>query len=139
MTNKKDNNIDCVVVVDKEALYEDIRQYFNNNTTFAKVQKLDNSQRWWLGDAIDTFGIERVKEAHVIAEQSDYLTGRKGSEWHADFSWLIRPRNLRKVLSGRYRDFKYKAKKTPKFTEVSFSSFEPDEFYDAAIEKGFDE
>lgn len=54
--------------------------------------------------------VEAHKELHGMTfgeyfrrvESSDFLTGKGSSGFRADFSWLIRPENVAKVLSGKY-------------------------------------
>lgn len=33
---------------------------------------------------------------------SDFLIGRAGGTWRADFGWLVKPENLAKVIEGKY-------------------------------------
>lgn len=41
------------------------------------------------------------REYFMRAERSEFLTGKTG-KFKADFSWLLRPENIAKVLSGKY-------------------------------------
>lgn len=39
----------------------------------------------------------------IRSEASDYLSGRwKSNGWKADFAWILKPFNLRKIISGAY-------------------------------------
>ena len=122
----------------KEKLYEELLRYFNEKTTFEKIGALDVYQMENLSQSIANFGVEGVKRGFMLAEQSDYLTGRKGCDWRADFDWLIRPQNMKKVLSGKYVDYKYRSSAgVPLSTSTHSSSFDTDEFAEAAFSRGF--
>ena len=43
------------------------------------------------------------REYFALVRASPFLLGRGGAEFRADLEWLIRPRNMPKVLEGRYR------------------------------------
>ncbi len=68
----------------------------------------------------------------AVAE-SWFLKGSNG-KWCATFGWLITPEKARKVLSGAYRDYC-----APKKEEAPPSSFDTDEFFEAALRRSFEE
>ncbi|MBR6784531.1 MAG: hypothetical protein IKM32_07540 [Clostridia bacterium] len=86
--------------------------------------------------AVMRYGEERVKECFRKAEQSDFLSGRKGCDWSADFDWIIKPNHIESILNGKYDDFKYNNKPAQQNT---LSSFSGDEFIEAALARGFDD
>ncbi len=122
-----------------KGLYVEILKYFNSVTSFQKQETINDYQMDALAESIRVFGVDGVKKGFLMAESSDYLTGRKGCDWRADFNWLIKPHNLQKVLNGNYVDFKYRRKFVFVPEPLPNSSFEPDEFYDAALSRGFGE
>ena len=152
---KENNNNGSVVVVTESTvtLYGRLKGYFNDNTTFPKIKNLSKRQRMLLDLAVMRYGEERVKECFRKAEQSDFLSGRKGCEWSADFDWIIKPNNIEGILNGKYDDFKYdkptkptkpteptKPTKPTKPTEQNtLSSFSDDEFIEAALARGFND
>ena len=126
-----------------QALNE-IREYFNANTTFQKVESLSERQVNILISSLRSFGAEKIKQAFARAERSDYLTGRKGCDWHADFDWIIVPAHIANILNGKYDDFKYRSNAYNSFgvksgAGDSESSFDLDEFVAAALNRGFKE
>lgn len=52
------------------------------------------------------FHTETIKQAFMMAEESDYLKGKGKDGWQADLSWLCKDGNLQKVLEGRYRTYR---------------------------------
>lgn len=51
----------------------------------------------------DGFTLEDFEKAFIVAEESDFLSGRK-SEWKAGFDWLLNESNLLKTLEGNYKN-----------------------------------
>lgn len=47
-------------------------------------------------------GKEAVAEVVRKAAKSDFLNGRNGRGWTADFAWMMRPNNFAKILEGNY-------------------------------------
>lgn len=48
------------------------------------------------------YGLEDFRMLFSMAEASEFLRGRNGKDWIADFDWLIRDANMAKVLDGKY-------------------------------------
>ncbi len=42
-------------------------------------------------------------------EQSEFLKGNNSSDWSANFDWVMKDRNLAKVLDGNYKNREEKA------------------------------
>ena len=77
---------------------------------------------------IDTF-----RELFEKAEASEYLKGANKRGWTADFNWLMESENMVKVLEGKYD--KWVQKKPGAFP----SSFDGDEFFEAAVARSWEE
>lgn len=66
------------------------------------VQKLTNDRRAKLKTRLKTFDEDEIKACFILAEQSDFLSGRSG-RWKANFDWLIKnDTTVQKVLEGAY-------------------------------------
>jgi hypothetical protein len=71
-------------------------------------------------------GLEDFERLFRKAEESDFLKGRNKSGWQASFDWLIKRENMKKVLSGKYRnqertDANAKQRNFKENTEKSYS------------------
>lgn len=76
-----------------------------------KVLKLSDSRKKAIKARLNDFGLEEIKRAFTLTEQSDFLKGNNATGWQAGFDWLMKPANLTKVLEGNYEN-KHKAGKT---------------------------
>ena len=75
-----------------------------------KVLKLSDSRKKAIKARLNDFGLEEIKRAFTLTEQSDFLKGNNATGWQAGFDWLMKPANLTKVLEGNYEN-KHKAGK----------------------------
>ena len=75
-----------------------------------KVLKLSDSRKKAIKARLNDFGLEEIKRAFALTEQSDFLKGTNANGWQAGFDWLMKPANLTKVLEGNYEN-KHKAGK----------------------------
>ena len=75
-----------------------------------KVLKLSDSRKKAIKARLHDFGLEEIKRAFALTEQSDFLKGTNANGWQAGFDWLMKPANLTKVLEGNYEN-KHKAGK----------------------------
>ena len=75
-----------------------------------KVLKLSDSRKKAIKARLNDFGLEEIKRAFALTEQSDFLKGINATGWQAEFDWLMKPANLTKVLEGNYEN-KHKAGK----------------------------
>ena len=75
-----------------------------------KVLKLSESRKKAIKARLNDFGLEDIKRAFALTEQSDFLKGTNATGWQAGFDWLMKPANLTKVLEGNYEN-KHKAGK----------------------------
>jgi hypothetical protein len=62
---------------------------------------LTDARRDAIGRACIKWGMDTLREVFTRAQASDFLTGSR-TEWRADLDWLVQPKNLAKVLEGRY-------------------------------------
>ena len=75
-----------------------------------KVIKLSDSRKKAIKARLNDFGLDEIKRAFALTEQSDFLKGTNTNGWQAGFDWLMKPANLTKVLEGNYEN-KHKAGK----------------------------
>ena len=68
--------------------------------SFPAVMKLTEARKRAIKARIHDFGLDEIKRAFSLAEQSEFLKGSSG--WQASFDWLMKPANMTKVLEGNY-------------------------------------
>lgn len=148
---KEKKNVDCVVVYKRDAAFNELADFYNNNTTFKKISVITEQHKKLLIPSLYRYGVEGIKECFARAESSNYLSGRKGGDWRADFDWLIVPEHIERIRDGKYDDFKYNntnnqnmnfninCQRNHEYTaEVSsMQSFDDEEFIAAALARGF--
>lgn len=97
--------------------FSEIMEKFNDIcTSLPKVQKLTEARktairRRWENDAKKDISwfvrlFEKVRE-------SDFLSGRNGRSWRADFDWILEPRNVTRILEGNYDQDRQEQQPTP--------------------------
>ena len=89
---KKESDV-CIQIVDM----------FNQIcTSFPKVTKLSDGRRKAINARLKTYTLEDFRRMFDQAERSDFLKGKNGRDWSANFDWLIKDSNFAKVLDGNY-------------------------------------
>ena len=79
------------------------------------------------------YSYDEIIEVFEKAEASDFLKGASESNFKADFDWLMKDRNMAKVLEGKYDNRKVvekvteKPKKTNKFNNFSQRNYSREE------------
>ena len=68
--------------------------------SFPAVIKLTETRKRAIKARLKDYGLDEIKRAFSLAEQSDFLKGSFG--WQASFDWLMKPANMTKVLEGNY-------------------------------------
>lgn len=68
--------------------------------SFPAVIKLTETRKRAIKARLKDYGLDEIKRAFSLAEQSDFLKGSCG--WQASFDWLMKPANMTKVLEGKY-------------------------------------
>ena len=68
--------------------------------SFPAVIKLTETRKRAIKARLKDYGLDEIKRAFSLAEQSDFLKGSSG--WQASFDWLMKPANMTKVLEGNY-------------------------------------
>lgn len=86
--------------------YEAIKDFYNLTcssfprcTTMSESRKKAIKARFTSGYTLEDF-----KKVFVKAEGSSFLKGRNDRNWTATFDWMIKDRNMAKILEGNYDD-----------------------------------
>lgn len=125
-TTKKDkkdkNNISTKVDISKSSSidYQGVVDKYNSIcVSFKKVNKLSEDRKKVIKARLNTYTVDDLVAAFQKAESSDFLKGKNDKNWMADFDWMLKDRNLAKILDGNY-DNKPGFKKA---TKNSFNDF----------------
>ena len=91
----------------KETDFVGLIEFFNRTMQEAgaiipRCKGCEGKRREYVRARIREHGLERVYEMITKASTSDFLNGKNGRGWIADFTWLFRPSNFQKVLEGNY-------------------------------------
>ena len=74
--------------------------YHESCPSFPKVLKLTDARKRAIKARLKDYGLEEIKRAFELVEQSGFLKGSNG--WQASFDWIMKPANMTKVLEGNY-------------------------------------
>lgn len=87
---------------EKEVDYQFVISVFNETCkSLPKVSRLTEQRRQKIADAARYIGIDKLFKCFKIAEESYFLSKRKG-KWRATFDWILEPENMVKILEGSY-------------------------------------
>lgn len=89
-----DNNITTTVV----SLFNEIC------ISYPKVKKISDDRKKAVRARLKTYTLEEIEQAFRLAEQSDFMKGANDRNWIADFDWIMKDRNIAKVLEGKYNN-----------------------------------
>ena len=100
-----DIDIDNKYPLTPKAECQKIMDLFNEICKSLPKVKILNDPRQRTIDKIIGKGFTEndLREAFILVEESDFLTGRKSS-WAASFDWLMNEKNLTKVIEGNYKN-----------------------------------
>ena len=116
--------------------YSDIvKLYHTVCTSYPKIKILTIKRKQMIEDRLKEHkgNLEAFRELFTKAEASDYLKGVNENGWAADFNWLLESENMTKVLEGKYDKRKSHKPEPPP------SSFDTDEFFEAACRQALDD
>ena len=98
---KNDKNI-----YSSEKLQEIVNLYNRICVSLPRCTMLSDRRKKALSARLhDGFQLEDFEKLFKIAENTDFLSGRK-TQWKANFDWLVNENNMLKVLEGNYNDEK---------------------------------
>lgn len=83
--------------------YQKIADMYNATcVSFPKVKVLSDVRKKAIKARLNYYSMEDLEEAFRKAEASDFLKGKNERNWQADFDWIMKDRNLTKILEGKY-------------------------------------
>lgn len=91
---------------DSKISYQLIADTFNDICkSFDRVERISDSRKEDIDAACKKFGFEQIRTAFAKAENSKFLKGEecKGAyKFKANFNWIIKEKNLKKILGGNF-------------------------------------
>lgn len=91
---------------DSKISYQLIADTFNDICkSFDRVERISDSRKEDIATACKKFGFEQIRTAFAKAENSKFLKGEecKGDyKFKANFNWIIKEENLKKILGGNF-------------------------------------
>ena len=91
---------------DSKISYQLIADTFNDICkSFDRVERISASRKEDIDAACKKFGFEQIRTAFAKAENSKFLKGEecKGAyKFKANFNWIIKEENLKKILGGNF-------------------------------------
>lgn len=83
--------------------YQRVAAMYNDTcVSFPKLVSLSDARKKAIKARLKTYTYEDFQTLFTKAEASDFLKGKNGRDWQANFDWLIKDANMAKVLSGNY-------------------------------------
>lgn len=97
-----DNNDNKYNNIAKNDYQHIVDLYHLHCPSFPKIRKLSEDRKKAIRARMNFYKEEDFETLFKKAEASDFLRGSNKDNWSADFDWLIRDRNIPKVLEGKY-------------------------------------
>lgn len=130
----KESNTKVLPKKNEHINYQKIVDEYNNTcVSLSKVKKINNDRKKAINARLKMYSYDEIIEVFEKAEASDFLKGSSESNFKADFDWLMKDRNMAKVLEGKYDNRKVvekvteKTKKTNKFNNFSQRNYSREE------------
>lgn len=91
---------------DSKISYQLIADTFNDICkSFDRVERISDSRKEDITTACNKFGFEQIRTAFAKAENSKFLKGKESKgdyKFKANFNWIIKEQNLKKILEGKF-------------------------------------
>lgn len=91
---------------DSKISYQLIADTFNDICkSFDRVERISDSRKEDIAAACKKFGFEQIRTAFAKAENSKFLKGEESKgdyKFKANFNWIIKEENLKKILEGKF-------------------------------------
>ncbi len=71
-----------------------------------KVRETTDDRRKKIKSLLKKYTVGDIETVFIMAQESDFLSGRSGKWDNCGFDWLIKPSNFVKVLEGNYKNKK---------------------------------
>ena len=107
---KQSNDCVCSETHTHEEESEFFLEFFNSCVAGRGIRKIidiKGRRLVSLNARIRDYGRDAVMEMIKMAAESDFLNGEGKDGWTADFDWLMRPMNFKKVVDGNYKNKDY--------------------------------
>ena len=79
-----------------------LNAYHSLCPSYPKVKVLSDARKKAIKARLNYYSMEDLEEAFRKAEASDFLKGKNDRNWQANFDWIMKDRNLAKILDGNY-------------------------------------
>ena len=103
---------------DSKISYQLIADTFNDICkSFDRVERISDSRKEDIAAACKKFGFEQIRTAFAKAENSKFLKGEESKgdyKFKANFNWIIKEENLKKILGGNFDNEPGRAEKQSK-------------------------
>ena len=105
----KANNIKSLKInslnTKKDIISQIVTMYNQECSSLPRVTKISDARKKAIQARLNQgYTIDDFRNLFELAESSSFLKGRNGRNWIATFDWLIKDRNMAKVLDNNYRD-----------------------------------
>ena len=91
---------------DSKISYQLIADTFNDICkSFDRVERISDSRKEDIATACKKFSFEQIRTAFAKAENSKFLKGEENKgdyKFKANFNWIIKEQNLKKILEGKF-------------------------------------
>ena len=79
-----------------------LNAYHSLCPSYPKVKVLSDARKKAIKARLNYYSMEDLEEVFRKAEASDFLKGKNDRNWQANFDWIMKDRNLAKILDGNY-------------------------------------
>ena len=106
-TGNEETNINTfnINTLKSKTEYREVMEAFNAIcVSYPKVKSLSEARKKAIRARLRTYSIDDLRKAFEAMERSEFLRGNNGSDLSANFDWVMKDRNLAKVLDGNYKN-----------------------------------
>ena len=83
--------------------YDSVMYSFNSICVYiSKIDEMTDSRKQAVDNAAKLLGDITFEELFTRVRNSDFLSGKNGKWYGCSFDWILKPENLKKILSGAY-------------------------------------
>lgn len=97
--NKENKKNEENEIINYNGIVENFHLYCDR---MAKVSKLSEERKKHISARFKEFKYDVIIDVLKKAGKSDFLSGKNGNCWKADFDWIFNPTNFLKIMEGKY-------------------------------------
>lgn len=98
----------------KSINYQQIADMYNATcVSLPRVVTLSDDRKRTIKARLKKYTIDQIQTLFCLAEESDFLAGRTDNWKGADYDWLMKEKNVPKVLEGKYSNKEQPINKPP--------------------------